>query len=166
MKRITISLLLTALLLAGCGAQQAPLAETSQTTGTVQISNPWKTYETLADAETAAGFALGIPETVDLYRAEVFRVMSGQLLEVTYRGGETEVTVRKISGEGQDVSGVYNTYETITKTDRSDGSVTEKTDGTEVLTLVSHGGWSWSLYAPNGYEGGSAESFLSAILEE
>lgn len=172
MKRTIAALLLAACLLAGCGApQQEAAAETdrtafAQTAGTTQVANPWKHYDTLSDAEAAAGFALDMPETVESYQAEVFRVMSGQLLEVTYRSGESEVTVRKIAGEGQDVSGVYNTYETVTESERGGGAVTVKTDGTEVLTLVSCSGYSWSLCAPGGYEGGAAESFLLAIIKE
>ena len=166
MKRILLPLLLSACLLAGCGARQASSGETAQTAGTVQIANPWTAYETLADAESAAGLALGVPETVEPYRAESFRVMNGQLLEVIYRGGESEVTVRVVSGEGQDISGVYNTYETVTETERSGGSVTEKTDGTEVLLLVSHGGRSWSLFAPSGFADDAAEAFLSSIFQE
>lgn len=171
MKRTVTTLLLAACLLAGCGAQQGTAGKADETasaptTGTTQIANPWAGYDTLAEAEAAAGFALDMPETIEPYQAEVFRVMSGQLLEVTYRSGASEVTVRKIAGEGQDVSGVFKDYETVTESERGGGTVTVKTDGTEVLTLVSCGGCSWSLYAPGGYEGDAAESFLFSITKE
>lgn len=167
MKRITIALLLAAALLTGCGdaGKEDPIPPKT-TAPTTQIANPWSSFDTLAEAEAAAGFAPGLSETVGDYRADTFRVMNGQLLEVVYRSGESGVTVRKIAGEGQDISGVYTTYETVTLSDRDGASVKEMTDGTEVLTLVSADDCSWSLFAPNGYEGGAAEAFLSAILGE
>lgn len=166
MKRITITLLLAALL-TGCGAagKEDPIPP-KPSAPTTQIANPWSGYETLAEAESAAGFAPGLPETVGDYRADTFRVMNGQMLEVVYRSGESEVTVRKITGEGQDISGVYTTYETVTLSDRDGASVKEMTDGTEVLTLVSADECSWSLFAPDGYADGAAVAFLSAVLGE
>ena len=166
MKHIVITLLLAAALLTGCGANGNAPAETTPPAGNTQIANPWSNYDTLAEAEAAVGFALEIPETVGSYQADAFRVMSGQLLEITYHSGESKVTLRKIAGEDQDISGVYNTYETVTMSDRDGASVKEMTDGTEVLTLVSASGYSWSLFAPNGYEDGAAESFIDAILAE
>lgn len=170
MKKLFFALILTGCLLAisACGrAQQDPVPVkdgTPSSVPTTQMANPWVGYETLEQAVEAS--SLSLPESVGAYRAEVFRVMSGQLLEVTYCDGDSEVTVRVCSGEGQDISGDYNTYETVTKADRSNGSVTTKTDGTAYLTLISCGGCSYALSAPTGYTGEHAEAFLAAILGE
>jgi len=168
MKKLFFVLLLTGCLLAvsACGRaqQNSALVKDTVSAPTTQMANPWVGYETLEQAADAS--SLSLPESIGTYQAEVFRVMSGQLLEVTYRDGDSEVTARVCSGEGQDISGDYNTYETVTKADRSNGSVTIKTDGTAYLTLISCGGCSYSLSAPTGYTGEQAEAFIAAILGE
>lgn len=164
MKHIVITLLLAAALLTGCGANGNAPAETTPPAGNTQIANPWSNYDTLAEAEAAVGFALEIPETVGSYQADAFRVMSGKLLEIIYYSGDAKATVRKIEGEDQDISGVYNTYESVTESERGGGKVVEKTNGTEVLTLISADGYSWAIYASEGFPDGT--DFLSAILAE
>ncbi len=110
----------------------------------VQIGNPWVDYDSLSDAEDAVGFRLGMPlEITGGFIAEEFRVMNNELLEVVYRDEEYEVTVRKTKGEDQDISGVYG----------EDGN----------LDLISLNGFSYSIYAPNGYWGDSNEDFLNAV---
>ena len=126
----------------------------------MQISNPWKSYETLLDAEHAVGFLLGIPETVGTYTAETFRVLSGELLEVRYTDGENEVTVRKKAGEGQDISGDYTQYPAVKGTDLEGGTVKERTDGSVSSTIISFGGYSWSVYSPSDV----SEIFIKAII--
>lgn len=168
MKKLLFILMLTGCLLAAaaCGSAQkdpAPVKGDAPAP-TTQIANPWVSYETLAQAAEAS--SLSLPETVGAYQAKVFRVMNSQLLEVTYRDGDSKVTVRVCSGEGQDISGDYNTYESVTETERSGGTVTEKTDGTAYLTLISCDGCSFAISAPTGYTGEHAEAFLAAILGE
>ena len=102
----------------------------------------------------------------DSFRAEKFRVMNGELLEVIYRdGNDCEVRIRKRAGEGVDISGNYNRYPKVTEEAIANGkgSVTYKTDGTGCQILVSCGGYSWSLYAPDGFSGDSAENLVNCI---
>ena len=150
------------LLLTGC-ASDAETVETTEPVMPVQLANPWVEYASMAEAEAAVGFSLETPETVaGTYRAEEFRVMSGQLLEVTYRDDSFKVVIRKMTGEGQDISGVYTAYEEG-KTVAFDGGTLMVKYGAEdnsVLHLISGGGYSWSLYAPNGYWGDSSGEFL------
>lgn len=158
MKRFVFLLLACVLLLSGCS--------TAKKQNNVQMANPWSDHDSLSQAETAVGFSLEMPETVGgVYKATLFRTLSGQLLEVVYTDGDYKVTVRKQEGEGQDISGDYTDYRTIHETVYDDGTVTAKTDGTAVLMLIDHGGYSYSLYAPNGYPGDSAEDFRIAIFE-
>ena len=158
MKKL-FSIFLILVLLTGCAA------EAEETTPSVQLANPWVEYETLAEAEEAAGFSLSLPETVEgSYTAETFRVMNGQLLEVTYRDEEFTVTVRKMAGEGQDISGDYREYETVHVSEQEDRTVTNKILGSSWLTLISYDGYSYSLSAPNGYWGDSHNGFLLHIL--
>ena len=118
MKKIMIPLLCFALVLsmAGCGAQSpaetVPESTAADLAGSMTfIGNPWQYFDTLAEAEAAAGFACGVPEGIaDDCRATAFGVMTSgdaPLLEVTYLDGAQEITLRKSRGEGQDISGVY-----------------------------------------------------------
>lgn len=165
MKKIGMILGLLALLLAGCAAETTGVTETAEA---VQLANPWVDHATLAEAEAAVGFSLGLSETVaGSYAAEKFRVMNGQLLEVVYRDAEFEVTVRKMAGEGQDISGVYTAYDVVQEIEFDGGMCTVKysKDSAEPswLHLISMDGYSYSLYAPNGYWGDSNADFLGSL---
>lgn len=169
-KLLTMALcLMTVLSLVGCGAKQE-----AQASGELQIQNPWKTFENLADAEEYAGFALGMPETVsDTYKAVSYSVMAGEnsLLQVVYQDGEYEVVVRKSQDVGQDISGVYGLEkeETVERNGVTvkicrpvDNAETENA----VLEIFDYAGFAWSLYAPNGYWGDSGEDFLIAVFND
>ena len=135
------------------------------------IANPWQTFETLAEAEAAAGFKLGMPETVGSYKVSAYRVMNGEkpLFEVIYTDGDQKIDARKSQGEGQSISGVYGLGSAETaeikgvsvKTSRaSDKSETPNA----VLTEFDFDGCSWSVYAPGGWSDETRAAFLSAIL--
>lgn len=129
--------------------------------GSAQIANPWKTYETLEEAEAAVGFELELGEIIaDSYCAEIFRVMNGSLLEVVYSSGDDTVTVRKAAGE-EDISGDYSTYEEIRIEEWADGSAAYRGDRSVV---ICRGDFSYSLYAPEGFREGIAEAFVAALF--
>lgn len=166
--RKTMILMLVCLMLAGCGNQVTPEETSVPTTeAALQIGNPWKSYDTLAEAEAVCGLTFPLRETVaGSYIAESFRVMNGQLLEVVYRDDEFEVTVRMESGEGQDLSGVYETFEKEVTFEEENYTITHKyTANGGVLQLISKDGFSYSLYAPIHYWGDSAADFLAFLNE-
>lgn len=71
----------------------------------------WLDWSSLAEAENAAGFVFGVPETIEgSYVAESYRTMPGEtpVIEVTYADEDWTVVVRKAPGEGQDLSGIYD----------------------------------------------------------
>lgn len=164
MKKYIPMILVLFLLLAGCGTAPQP---TETPAPQPQIGNPWRDYESMAEAEAASGLDFPIPEEItDLYIAESFRVMNNSLLEVTYRdlaGSDCEVTVRMKSGEDEDISGVYEDPDTIENQHINGASITVKTKGPSCLYLISKNGYSYSLYAPNHFLGESADAFLSYI---
>lgn len=167
MKKRIVLVLVCVLLLAGCAAETT---EVTEMTEAAQLANPWVEYATLAEAEAVAGFSLGLPETVaGSYVAETFRVMDGQLLEVVYRDEVFEVTVRKMAGEGQDISGVYTAYDVVNDYEIDGGVCTVKCMKDDAdrswLHLISMNGYSYSLYAPNGYWGDSNADFLGSLYE-
>ena len=160
-------------LLAGC-AKPEPAPAPQDEPPRVTMGNPWSSWDTLAAAEEAVGFSLDLPETVGTsYEAEVFRVMNGAatVLEVTYRDGDTAITVRKSPGEGQDIAGVYG-FDYSEECQWQSGKIytvyREKETETEPCALylaLDHDGYSWSVYAPNGFAGDAAQDFLSALYE-
>ena len=151
---------------AGCRNQTAAQETTSQM---VAIGNPWSDWDSIEEAEAAVGFSFALPEVIaDTYVAEVFRTMNDELIEVVYRDEGFEVCVRKRKGEGQDISGDYNQYETCTEKNYNGGMITNyhNSDNNAVKQIISYKGYSWSLVAPNGCWGDSNWDFVSKIWEQ
>lgn len=166
MKKL-LSLLLALIclpVLAGCTAQ----SDAPQTAPpSAAIANPWSQWSSLEEAETAVGFPFGLPDAIaGSYTAAQFRTMNNELMEVVYHDGDSEVCIRKKPGEGQDISGDYNQYNTCEETTRSGGTITTyHNSGTGAVKQIIHcHGYSWSLVAPTGYWGDSGEDFLNAVL--
>ena len=99
------------------------------------IANPFVDYDTLAEAEKAAGFSLSAPDRIDGFDAPSVQLMSGKMLQLIYRSGDSRLIVRKAAGR-DDVSGDYNSY-AETKTVRVNGAdVTFKGADGKVSTAV------------------------------
>ena len=169
MKKKAIGLVLLCLIpfavCVGCGTQSAKQEQTSQT---AMIGNPWSDWDSIEAAESAVGFSFGLPEVIaDRYTVVSVRTLNRELIQVVYRDESFEVCVRKQKGEGQDISGDYNTYETCTEEPCDGGTLAtcHNTNDAAVKQLVSYNGYSWSLVAPNGYWGDSNRDFLSKIWE-
>ena len=154
--------LLCVISLLGCSKEAEPTAPTTEaaTESVLQIGNPWVSYETLLAAEEAVGFDFPLEETVeDSYIAEEFRVCNGELLEVVYRDGTFEVTVRMKAGEHEDISGVYGEFDHVEPFEEGTATGVVKYKDGVWLTLLIFNGYSYSFYAPNGYWGDSAIGF-------
>ncbi len=165
MKLRILLLLFCTMLLTGCASAplSAPGTEPSSEP-MMQIGNPWVDYDTLKEAEESCGLTFPLPLTVaGSYTAQSFRVMNGELLEVVYQDGESEVTVRMCPGENQDISGVYGDADTVEEMTVNGITVTIKNMDRAVLHLISADGCSYCLYAPNGYRDGAAKEFLNFI---
>ena len=167
-KIVTIILLCLAVsaVLSGCGNQKAVQETTAES---VAIANPWSDWKSLKEAETAVGFELGIPEKIaDTYVADVFRTLNNELLEVIYRYEDYEICVRTQKGEGEDISGDYNKYDTSAEDDFNGGKIVaySNSNNSAVKQIISYNGYSWSLIAPNGYHEDSNEEFLNHISEK
>ena len=150
-------------LFAGCGTK----AEES-VSQTAQIGNPWSSWSSVAEAEQAVGFSFGFPDVIaDNYAVEAFRTMNNELLEAIYRDGDSEIRVRKQKGEGQDISGDYNTYEFCDEQNTNGGIVTSwyNSDNNAVKQIVSYQGYSWSFVASDGWWGENNSEFLHCVWE-
>ena len=165
-----ISIILLCLIIStisvGCGNQMVMRENVSQTAA---IGNPWSDWDSIEEAESVIGFSFGIPEVIaDSYDAVSIRTLNNELIEVVYRNEGFEVCVRKQKGEGQDISGDYNEYETCTETHYNGGTITNyhNSNNHAVKQIISYKGYSWSLVAPNGYWGDSNWDFMSKIWEQ
>ena len=129
----------------------------------------------MQEAENAIGVEFGMPETIEgSYIAESFRTLEAEtpIIEVTYIDSDWTVVVRKAPGEGRDISEIYD-YDTIEiSEDQGNGkpivyyrNKDTKSEKWSLKILVDHDGYSWSVYAPNGFWGDSGDGFLIAIFE-
>lgn len=161
----TMLILMVCLLLAGCSSTSQHPETTAETAPILQLGNPWKDYPSLEEAEATCGLDFPLEDVVaDSYKAESYRVLNGQLMEVTYRDDTFEVTVRMQVGEELDISGVYEEFENITTFETDTHTITNKKikDG-GILQLISKDGCSYSFYAPNHYWGDSNADFLAFL---
>ena len=161
---IILFFLTFSVLFPGCGSQNANQAKAAQTTA---IANPWSDWDSMKEAEDAVGFSFGLPETIaDQYTATAFRTLNNELIEVIYRDGDLEVRVRKQQGEGLDISGDYNQYDTCMETSYNGGTITNyhNSDNNAAKQIISYQGYSWSLVAPSGCWGDSNWDFICKIM--
>lgn len=108
-RRLTIAgLLVLALLLTACGKKKNEYS--------ADVTNPFTDYDTLAEAETAAGVTLAEMPFVEGYDQYVYRASENEMLEVIYQDakGNEGLRVRKAKGSN-DISGDYNEYEEQTQ---------------------------------------------------
>ena len=98
--------------------------------GQEQVTNPFVTYQSLEEAEEAAGFALPAPESFEGAGRREIAVIDGRIIDVTYLDGEDNriLTIRKGTGE-EDISGDYNEYPQEDVMDLGGLSVTVRGDG-------------------------------------
>lgn len=151
---------------AGCGNQEAEKEQISQN---VAIGNPWSDWASMEEAEAAAGFSFDLPEVIaGSYTASSFRTLNNELIEIIYRDSDYEICVRKQKGEGQDISGDYNQYDTCTEETFDGGTISYYCNSSNNLVkqLISYKGYSWSLVAPNGYGDDSDWDFASEVYEK
>lgn len=94
----------------------APAAESPA----VEMANPFRNYDTLAEAEAAAGVSMTLPAIGENYNSAAYRAVPGQLLEVIYGSDGAEALRLRKGADLSNVSGDYGTYRTV-KTIRVDG---------------------------------------------
>ncbi len=90
-------------------AQHTP--EKAPAVGSMQLANPFETFQSLEEAEKAAGFTMPLPASLpDGYSADAYRVlMTGEkMIEVILRNANREIRFRK--GGPDNNSGVHEQY--------------------------------------------------------
>ena len=126
-----------------------------------QIPNPFVDYQTLAEAEKAAGYTIKLPEQIEGYKQTAYSVRSAQMLQVVYEKEASQITIRKEAGT-DDISGVYIDY-AKKEAQTIGGHQTElRGDGTHVYVAVwNQNGYTYSVYA----DAGVTAAQMTAIVE-
>lgn len=76
----------------------------------VQIPNPFKDCETIADAEKITGFSVIVPTTIPAgYSQDSIRAAKDGMVEIIYVNGENMLRFRQGKGS-EDISGDHNKY--------------------------------------------------------
>ena len=166
-----------ALSLAACGGQSKGQTDgqedggeaENERTDEVQIPNPFTEYDTLEEAEQAAGYTFAAPESVDGFDTVLYNVMNGgELLEVIYRNDNDDLIARKAPGYG-DISGDYSEYTVEMEVDKDNlpGVLFSGNDEKMYLAVWTDParGYSYSLMVRNGMEQGAFAELVEQIQE-
>lgn len=143
------------------GTQTEEAADTSELT---QYVNPYAEYDTLEEAERAAGFDITGPDSYGGYTEPYYAVIEGKILEVQYYdiSDSRGMTIRKAKGN-EDISGDYNEYDNITEIQVNGNTVTIKGNGDEFsLAVWVSGDYSYSASVSSGI----SENLLKEIIEK
>ena len=131
--------------------------------GQEQVTNPFVTYQSLEEAQEAAGFTLSVPESFEGAGRREIAVIDGRIIDVTYLDGEDNrvLTIRKGTGE-EDISGDYNEYPQEDVTELEGLSVTVRGDGKRIfLALWQEGGYSYAV----SFDDGGTQDQLQEIMK-
>lgn len=77
--------------------------------GRVEIPNPLVAYETVEEAQAAAGVVFTLPAVPEGYVRDGVSVIAGSTVQVTFAHGDERITFRAALGSG-DISGDFNVY--------------------------------------------------------
>ena len=141
-KIITLTLALLLVTAAGCASQQTAAPEETEMMTVkpedhaVGMANPWAEYDTLADAEAAAGVAFPQPKWEFSYDTVIYRAMDG-IVEVIYAQDDGQrLTLRKNNvltitledGNTADASNLYiedlrSLHDALTAVDPADNTI-------------------------------------------
>lgn len=131
--------------------------------GQEQVTNPFVTYQSLEEAQEAAGFTLSVPESFEGAGRREIAVIDGRIIDVTYLDGEDNrvLTIRKGTGE-EDISGDYNEYPQEDVTELEGLSVTVRGDGERIfLALWQEKGYSYAV----SFDDGGTQDQLKEIMK-
>lgn len=140
-------------LIGGDPSSWGPSNQTTQDTENVQIPNPWKECGSLEEAAKVAGFSFAAPESVEGYSETYVAAIENDIAEVIFSKGEdddAQVSFRKGIGN-EDVSGDYNTYDSVETRKINGKDVTVKSNDGVIYTVTwTDGDYSYAISARTG----------------
>ena len=133
--------------------------------------DPWIEDISLSEAEEIAGFKLELPDVIaDAYVAVEYRAIEKEVIEATYVDEEYTVIIKRAIGVNQNYIDNSVTY-TEVFAEQYEGNLSTYdityfiNEGEEIHTIINGNGYTWTIYAPNGYWGDSAIDFIHEICE-
>ncbi len=139
----------------------------NEETPLIGMPNPWTDYESLTEAEKAAGFTIAVPEKIDGYDEVSYRYCKDiGLLEVIFNKGDSEIRFRKGIGS-DDISGDYTLYTEVNTLSINDSSVIIKgSDGKIQLTVWNGNGYTYSITNTDGLSRDVISEYVTDMTEE
>ncbi len=128
----------------------------------VQTANPWSEYASIAEAATAAGVEFTAPDALGEYKLSYIQAMK-DLVDLRYKKGESVICVRKGKGT-DDVSGDYNTYDSVSEKKIGKYTVTVKGSKSGINNAIwTDGTFSYSIVSDDALTEKFVESIISAL---
>ena len=167
--------LILALSMAACGGKAD--TDATVTVGTephddsmvredVQIPNPWQECSSLEEAGKLAGFSFTAPEEVEGYTEKYIAAIEKEIAQVIFSNGEKDDSAlyfRKGVGT-EDISGDYNTYETVEEQTIGGKEVTCKgNDGLIYTAVWNDGTYSYAVVSNAGMDADQLEAWVQSL---
>lgn len=138
--------------------------------GSLQIPNPYYTFDTLEEAAKIAGFSITLPDEKDLpdwiIRTD-YRATKSNLMEIIYPGDEEykrEIRLRKAITDKEDMSGDYNSYEKESKIAIGDKEVTIRMNGNLIYGAIwRNNEFAYSVHISDGMKEDDLKRLISFI---
>lgn len=173
---ICVLSLVLALSMAACGGNAE--TEGTVTVGTIahddsmvrdetaQIPNPWQECASLEEAGELAGFSFTAPETVDGLPERYIAAIENDVAEVIFsNGGEDDSMLYFRKGVGtEDISGDYNSYDTVEEQVIGDRTVTCKGhDGLVYTATWNDGTYSYAVMSNAGMNAETLAAWVQSL---
>ncbi len=140
-------------------AEATASAEADQT---ANMTNPWKTCESLEDTVALAGFDITLPDG-DV--ESTYSAVEGKIIEVVYdANGDDPLVLRKGLGD-EDLSGDYTTYDVTGTLTVGDITVNYKGESEESIHNATWtlDGYSYSIYSAVGATADAISAFVGLV---
>ena len=165
MKKLFVCVLSMILVLAMAACGGKTVAETG-TVENVRIPNPWQVCASLEEAGKLAGFSFTAPEEVEGYTKKYIAAIENEIAQVIFSNGEeNDSTLYFRKGVGaEDISGDYNTYETVEELTVGGKTVTCKGNGGLIHTAVwNDGTYSYAVMSDAGMNAEQMETWVGSL---
>lgn len=169
MKKTILITLGTIMALSATAFAATPVTTASgnEETPLIGMPNPWTDYDSLDEAEKAAGFTVAVPEKIDGFDEVSYRYCKDTgLLEVIFNKGDSEIRFRKALGS-DDVSGDYTLYPEVS-TLNIDGSsvITKGSDGKIQLAVWNGNGYTYSVTNTDGLSRDVISEYITEMTDD
>ena len=132
----------------------------------VQIPNPWQECSSLEEAGKLAGFSFIAPEEVEGFTERYISAIENETAQVIFSNGDdSDAALYFRKGVGiEDISGDYNTYETVEEQTIGGKTVTCKgNDGLIYTAIWNDGTYSYAVMSDAGMTADQLETWVQSL---